>query len=189
MNHDETQRTNDPSDPKSSAVILRPAQSSSSRGPKVLFIAASALGVASMPGVADQLLSSLGSAIVGTAHAGEPSECKPTIQPGYEMEVINFLKKLEVELPGGVEKFISLFELSSFHDATILRDREIAILVSGEGQVLPAPQGFYVFPDGIIAEIIKNGRIGALWGADFPGVGEASVWSMCQPEPGVWVEC
>ena len=92
-----------------------------------------------------------------------------------------------IELPAGLDKFISLFELSKNYDATILRDRQIVILVSGEGKVLPAPAGFYVFPDGIIAETGKGGLIGALWGEEFSTGG--AVWSMCQPEPGVWVEC
>ncbi|MDC0720880.1 hypothetical protein [Nannocystis bainbridge] len=189
MHNNETYRFNNPSDPKSSALTLRTATNGPSQGPKVLFIAASALCIASMPGVADHLLSSLGSAIVSTAHAGEPNECKTTIHSGYEKEVIHFLKKHEVKLPEGVEKFVSLFELSSAYDATILRDRQITILVSGEGEVLPAPQGFYVFPDGIIAEIGAGGLIGSIWGEGLSGNGEVSVWSMCQPQPGVWVEC
>ncbi|MCY1014035.1 hypothetical protein OV079_52655 [Nannocystis pusilla] len=73
----------------------------------------------------------------------------------------------------------SLFELSTEYDyATILRDRKIAILVSSEGQVLPAPQGYYVFPDGIIAEILEGGQIGALWGEEFSD-GGGGFWSMC----------
>lgn len=186
MNHNETHRPTDPTDPK--ALTLRAAQTGPARGPKVLFIAASALGVAALPGVAEQVLSTLGSAIVGTAHAGVGSECKPEIHQGYEKDVIAFLKKHEVELPGEIEKFISLFELSSAYDATILRDRQIAILVSGEGDVLPAPAGFYVFPDGIIAEIGPGGLIGTMWGEEFCEDG-GGPWAMCQPTPGVWVEC
>lgn len=186
MNHNETHRSTDPSD--SHALTLRAADHGPSRGRKVLFIAASALGVAAMPGVAEQVLTSLGSAIVGTAHAGPSNECNAEVVPGYEKYVIEFLKKHEVKLPEGVDAFISLFELSSAYDATILRDRQITIIVSGEGQVLPAPQGYYVFPDGIIAEILEGGQIGSLWGEDYSD-GGGGVWSMCQPEPGVWVEC
>jgi len=190
MNHNETHRSTDPSDPKASALTLRAANNGPSRGPTVLFIAASALGVASMPGVAEQLLTSLGSAIVSTAHAA-PNECNGEIHPGYEKNVIEFLKKHEVKLPEGIEAFISLFDLSSAYDATILRDRQITIVVSGEGEVLPAPQGYYVFPDGIIAEIGEGGLIGSLWGQEFStgSDGSGGVWSMCQPQSGVWVNC
>lgn len=185
MNHNENHRPNDPTDPKT--LTLRAAQNGSSRGPKVLFIAASALGVAAMPGVAEQVLSTLGSAIVSTAHAGE-SECKAEIHEGYEEEVIYFLKKNEVKLPKGVEHFISLFQLSYEYDATVLRDRQIAILVSSEGVVLPAPAGIYVFPDGIIAEIGAGGKIDKMWGEEFCPDG-GGPWSMCQPTPGKWVNC
>lgn len=189
MNHNENHRTNDSSDPKASALTLRAADNGTSRARKVLFIAASALGVAAMPGVAEQVLTSLGSAVVSTAHAGPSNECDPTVVPGYEKQVIEYLVKHEVKLPEGVDSFVSLFELSTEYDhATILRDRKIAILVSSEGQVLPAPQGYYIFPDGIIAKILEGGQIGALWGEEFSD-GGGGVWSMCQPEPGVWVEC
>ena len=187
MNNNETNRTNDPSDPKSSAVTLRAAKNGPSLGHKVIFVAASALGVASMPGVADQLLGSLGSAIVSTAHAAEPDACKEEVLPGYEGEVISFLNEHGVKLPKEIESFVSLFELSSAYDATILRDRQITIVVSSKGEVLPAPSGLYVFPDGIIAEIIKGGRIGTVWGQEF--CEEGGPWAMCQPQPGEWVEC
>lgn len=187
MNNNETNRTNDPSDPKSSAVTLRAAKSGPSLGHKVIFVAASALGVASMPGLADQILSSLGSAIVSTAHAGEPDACKAEILPGYEEKVLGFLKEHGVELPEGIESFVSLFELSSAYDATILRDRQITIVVSSEGEVLPAPNGLYIFPDGLIVDIGKGGLIGSVWGEEF--CEEGGPWAMCQPQPGEWVEC
>lgn len=185
MQNNETHRPNDPTD--SNALVLRAAQNGSSRGPKVLFIAASALGVAALPGVADQVLGALGSALVGTAHAGEPNQCSPEISQGYEENVILHLQKLGVELPPEVEQYISLFDLSSEYGGTIVRDRDIAILVAENGTVLQAPQGYYVFPDGVVAQIGKHGRIDKRWLDDIAQVGK--FWAMCQPEPGVWVEC
>jgi hypothetical protein len=186
MNNNDTPRSNDLT-ATTDALTLRSAKKGPSRGRKVLFIAASALGVAAMPGVADQLLSTVGSAVVSTAHAGEP-KCNPEILPGYEEEVLALLQEYGVDLPKGVEAFISLFELSEAYDATILRDRQITILVSGEGEVLPAPEGFYVFPDGIIAEIGDGGLIGPTWGGELHE-DEGGPWSMCQVKPGTWEPC
>lgn len=186
MNNNENHRPIDPSAPQ--ALTLRTAQNGASRGRQVLFIAASALGVAAMPGVAEQMLSTLGSALVSTAHAkGEEDACKPEVHEGYEEDVIYFLEKHEVELPEGVEKFISLFNLSYEYNATVLREREIVILITASGSVIPAPAGFYVFPDGIIVEVGAGGSIGGRWGTQAnPGGG---FWAMCQPQPGVWVQC
>ncbi len=188
MNNNETHRSNNPSDSTRQALTLRPVQKSPTRGPKVLFIAASALGVAAMPGIADKLLSSLSSAVISTAEAAVPNECSPEILPGYEEEVLAFLDEQKVDLPKGIEEFISLFEISEAYDATILRDRMITILVTGEGEVLPAPEGYYVFPDGIVAEIGAEGLIGPIWGSEFAG-DEGGFWSMCQTSPGVWEDC
>lgn len=184
----QTNSSNEPSSSTSSTLTLRAAKSGPSRGPKVLFIAASALGLAAMPGVADQFLDALGSAVVSTAHAGEPNECGPQVFQGYEQQVIEALKKYGVELPKGVEEFTSLFELSEMHDATVIRDRGVSILVSGEGTVLPAPEGFLVFPDGIIAEIKKKGLIGKTWGLNTDAF---SYWAMCRTggDDGGWENC
>ncbi len=187
MHNNEINPPNDPSAPTSSALTLRAAKKGASRRHKVLFIAASALGVASMPGVADQLLGSLGSTVIGTAHAGENNECNPAILPKYEQGVIAFLQE-HVDLPSGIENFVSLFELSEAYDATILRDRQITILISGEGEVIPAPEGYYVFPDGLIAEIGEGGLIGPTWGEEWCD-DEGGPWAMCQPTPGNWVDC
>ncbi len=189
MNKHETHRTNDPTDPNQSAVTLRAARSGPSRAGKVLFIAASALGVAAMPGVAGQLLGTLGSALVGTAHAAS-DECTEEIQPGYEQNVIKFLQANGIELPAGIESFVSLFELSKLHDATILRDRKITLFINGKGKVLPAPEGLYVFPDGLVVEIVKGGLIGSTWGEEFTTSG--GPWAMCRAnggEDGPWVDC
>ncbi|HGG58100.1 MAG TPA: hypothetical protein ENK31_09925, partial [Nannocystis exedens] len=147
MKHNETNRLNNSSDSKPETLTLRAVKSSPAGKRRVLFIAASALGIAAMPGIADQLMGSLSSAVIRTAHAGVSNECNPEIQPGYEEEILAFLAEQEVDLPQGVEEFVSLFEISEAYDATILRDRLITILVSGEGEVLPAPAGYYVFPD------------------------------------------
>jgi hypothetical protein len=82
MHNNETRNPNDLSEPTSSALTLRVAKKGPSRRHKVLFIAASALGVASMPGLADQLLGSLGSAVISTAHAGrgcDPDQAASTL--------------------------------------------------------------------------------------------------------------
>lgn len=199
MTNNDTKRKDDPSDLKTSALTLRAAKHGPSRGPRVLFIAASALGVAAMPGVADQLLSTLGPAIVGTASAAEPNECKAEeILPGYEQEVIKFLTEMGVKLPKGIEAHVSLFELSEAHKATIVRDHKIAILITSEGKVLPAPAGLYVFPDGIVAEIGKSGWINATWNqdncvygcdGDGPGSHGGGPWSMCRTPDDSWVDC
>ena len=181
----QTHSSQEPSSSTSSTLTLRAAKSGPSRGPKVLFIAASALSLAAMPGVADQFLDALGSAISSTAHAGEPNECGPQVYQGYEQQVIEALQKYGVELPKGIEEHVSLFELSDLHDATVIRERNVTILVTGGGKVLPAPKGIYVFPDGIVTEINDKGLIGKRWGLD---PSPYSYWAMCRTDTG-WENC
>lgn len=189
MNHDQTHRTTELSDPNSSAAAPDASDRGLRRGARVLFIAASALGVAAIPGVADRLLSALGSTIVSTARAATDA-CHDEVLPGYEEGVLKFLQENGVELPKGIESFVSLLELANDHDATFLRDRKIALYVTGKGQVLPAPAGLYVFPDFRVVEILEKGLIGKVWGHKFDP--EVGLWAMCRAnggEDGPFVTC
>lgn len=179
----------------SRTLTLRSGSRSPSGKPTVLFVALSALGVTTMPGLTEPLLGSLVSTVVSTARADEgpapkgKGDGEETILPGYEEEILALLWELGVEVPEKAHDYISLLELGTeLGGATVLREGDVVLLLTDEGQTLPAPDGFYVFPDGLVALIEGESTIVGNWGDAACSCG-GGPWSMCQTSPGVWVDC
>lgn len=182
-----------PNNPSTRPLRLRAGSSRPVGTQTVLFVALSALGVSAMPGLSGSLAGVLGT-VVSTAHASEneggeeaPGEQEATILAGYEEEIFAMLQEMGIEVPKDAYHFISLLELSNEYEATVIREGNVALLLTPEGETLPAPEGFYVFPDGLVTLVDGEGQILEHWGEQACGCG-GGPWAMCRTTGG-WVDC
>lgn len=184
--HDDSTRADDAARPTAQVGGAVP-RAKGSRA--VLFVALSALGLGAVPGISDSLLGTVGSMLIETAHAAGPESSEEgEITPGYEEKILEKLWSMGIELPEEAANFTSLFQLSEeYGDATVIREGEVALLLTDEGTI-PAPEGFYVFPDGLVTLVGGDGLIIDNWGDQVCNCYDG-YWPMCRKPDGGWENC